>query len=320
MDPLSSSKLTANRRPADGDAQRRWLLPSKIEWHWLFLALATFAVLTVATSLYFSHRLTTAYDDSIRINEEWADRLKRYAELVELGQGVNGPGNDVFNSYDVAHESARMREASQRFEQEFAAARADLLRANQPTLLSLLDRAGVSMRQMTREADDIFFEFGAGRVVQAGPRMASMDLRYREMNSVLAELGTRVRRIQGEIFERHAASAASLKRFEQLLAAAMLLMLSGVTVYGFAADTAMKAAAREQERHLTELEAALKNVKQLQGLIPICSYCKSVRGDSDYWHQVEEYISEHSEARFSHGICPKCLAAAEKEYGLNGPS
>ena len=55
-----------------------------------------------------------------------------------------------------------------------------------------------------------------------------------------------------------------------------------------------------------ELEAAPSNVKQLCGLLPICSYCKRIRGDDQYWQQVEGYIADHSEAQFSHGICPTC--------------
>lgn len=56
-----------------------------------------------------------------------------------------------------------------------------------------------------------------------------------------------------------------------------------------------------------ELQAALEQVKHLQGLLPICSYCKRIRDDGNYWQAVETYISAHSEARFSHGICPDCL-------------
>ena len=57
-----------------------------------------------------------------------------------------------------------------------------------------------------------------------------------------------------------------------------------------------------------QLEEALSRVKQLQGLLPICSYCKKIRNDRNYWQQVEGYISERSEAQFSHGICPECYA------------
>jgi phosphoserine phosphatase RsbU/P len=55
-----------------------------------------------------------------------------------------------------------------------------------------------------------------------------------------------------------------------------------------------------------DLETALSQVKQLRGLLPICMYCKRIRNDGDYWQQVETYISEHTAAEFSHGICPEC--------------
>jgi sigma-B regulation protein RsbU (phosphoserine phosphatase) len=63
---------------------------------------------------------------------------------------------------------------------------------------------------------------------------------------------------------------------------------------------------------VSDLECALARVKLLQGLLPICSYCKKIRGDSNYWQQVEGYIFEHSEAQFSHGICPDCYEKVVK--------
>ena len=59
-------------------------------------------------------------------------------------------------------------------------------------------------------------------------------------------------------------------------------------------------------RHVQKLEAALGHVKQLQGLLPICSYCKKIRDDQDYWHNVDRYIATKTDVRFSHGICPSC--------------
>ena len=56
-----------------------------------------------------------------------------------------------------------------------------------------------------------------------------------------------------------------------------------------------------------ELEQALTRVRQLQGLLPICSYCKRIRDDQNYWSQVETYLAEHTDVQFSHGICPSCL-------------
>ncbi|HZP47680.1 MAG TPA: response regulator transcription factor [Vicinamibacterales bacterium] len=64
---------------------------------------------------------------------------------------------------------------------------------------------------------------------------------------------------------------------------------------------------------VAELQTALSNVKQLRGLLPICSYCKRIRGDDQYWQQVEGYIAEHSDAQFSHGICPSCYETISAE-------
>ncbi|HMC67064.1 MAG TPA: response regulator transcription factor [Gemmataceae bacterium] len=64
---------------------------------------------------------------------------------------------------------------------------------------------------------------------------------------------------------------------------------------------------RKLAERILELEEALANVRQLQGLLPICAWCKKIRDDQNYWHQVETYIGAHSDARFSHGICPECL-------------
>ena len=61
-------------------------------------------------------------------------------------------------------------------------------------------------------------------------------------------------------------------------------------------------------RQKADLEAALARVKQLEGIIPICMDCKKIRDDQESWHQLEAYISKHSEAQFSHGFCPDCFA------------
>lgn len=58
---------------------------------------------------------------------------------------------------------------------------------------------------------------------------------------------------------------------------------------------------------VSDLQAALADVKRLGGLLPICAYCKRIRDDGDYWKQIEQFLEEKSEAQFSHGICPECL-------------
>lgn len=63
---------------------------------------------------------------------------------------------------------------------------------------------------------------------------------------------------------------------------------------------------KERENLITELQDALAKIKTLKGLLPICASCKKIRDDDGYWQQVEAYISDHSEAQFTHGICPEC--------------
>jgi sigma-B regulation protein RsbU (phosphoserine phosphatase) len=59
-------------------------------------------------------------------------------------------------------------------------------------------------------------------------------------------------------------------------------------------------------RQVKELQEALSKIKTLQGLIPICSYCRRIRDDRNYWQQLESYLAEHSEATLTHGVCPDC--------------
>ena len=61
---------------------------------------------------------------------------------------------------------------------------------------------------------------------------------------------------------------------------------------------------------VAELQATLDNVRRLRGLLPICAYCKRIRDDKNYWQRVEVYVSEHTDATFTHGICPSCLEGA----------
>jgi PAS domain S-box-containing protein len=70
--------------------------------------------------------------------------------------------------------------------------------------------------------------------------------------------------------------------------------------------TERKQAEAEREKLIQELQEALANGKTLRGLIPICANCKKIRDDKGYWQQVEVYVHEHSEAKFTHGLCPEC--------------
>jgi PAS domain-containing protein len=73
-----------------------------------------------------------------------------------------------------------------------------------------------------------------------------------------------------------------------------------------------------RERLVDDLQEALSRVKTLSGLLPICASCKKIRDDSGYWRQIEVYISTHTEAEFSHGICPDCMRQIYPDYDESG--
>jgi PAS domain S-box-containing protein len=84
----------------------------------------------------------------------------------------------------------------------------------------------------------------------------------------------------------------------------------GRMIYSVARDiTAKKQAEEERDELVRKLQAALAEVKTLQGILPICSYCKKVRDDENYWQTVESYIARRTDAQFSHSICPACYTS-----------
>jgi len=82
--------------------------------------------------------------------------------------------------------------------------------------------------------------------------------------------------------------------------------------------TERKQAEEKREQLILELQDALAQVKTLSGLLPICANCKKVRDDQGYWHSVEAYVREHSEAEFSHGICPDCMKQLYPWFNKDG--
>jgi len=78
--------------------------------------------------------------------------------------------------------------------------------------------------------------------------------------------------------------------------------------------TERKTGEMEREKLIRELQEALAKVKQLSGFLPICASCKKIRNDQGYWTQIEAYIRDHSEAEFSHGICPECMKKLYPEF------
>src|SRR5712691_6003923 len=95
-------------------------------WHRLYYVLAAFDVLTVVLSLLVSHQIRGIYANSVEVNQVWGQRLSDFSDLGQLAQGVNAPGNDVFDTLDVESESAKMRAALAVFDERVASLHADV--------------------------------------------------------------------------------------------------------------------------------------------------------------------------------------------------
>ena len=92
---------------------------------------------------------------------------------------------------------------------------------------------------------------------------------------------------------------------------------SVLTLYLFTMERysiALKESLTEREKLISELQDALARIKTLRGFVPICSYCKKIRNDKNYWEHLEAYISERSEAEFTHSICPECASKVMAEF------
>ncbi|MEQ1880715.1 MAG: ATP-binding protein [Burkholderiales bacterium] len=253
MDNLAISPvIEASPQSTKRKARPKWLL--------MYMALATFDLLTVCVSLYLNHRIMGIYEVSVEINQLWANRLIDYDELRSLAGEVNAPGNDVFDSHDVQAESARMLKARAVFDERIQVARTEI--AEEPDIeqrdavLASMDRVAEDMNKMSAEAELIFSFFAQGKAEAAGSRMATMDRKYAQLNSAFARLSGQVYAIQRHHFDEQLGLAKMLRSLEYVIAFGILLMIGGAAFYGRRVARQVELAAAEQEQRLRDQVAA----------------------------------------------------------------
>jgi PAS domain S-box-containing protein len=167
----------------------------------------------------------------------------------------------------------------------------------------------------------------AGRIVAANRSAAEMhgysveellSLRISDLDAPEAaqKVRSRIRRIlKGEWIK---AEINHLKKdgtmFPVEINAGLLELGNHKYVLAFDRDiTKRKLAEQEREKLIVKLQDALEKIKTLRGLLPMCAWCKKIRDDKGYWNKVEDYLREHSDATFTHGICPECLKKVSPE-------
>lgn len=255
---------TSPSEPVTGDA-----LPSSRAWlrgPLVYYLLAAFDVLTVSASLYLNHRIMRTYGDSVAANQEWAQRMADYSALGRLAEAVNAPGNDVFHSHRVVNESPRMETALVDFRSRLTELRNNLSVNVSPVeadaLLECMSAIEREMDEMVTEARTIFAHFEAGRSLEAGEPMATMDRKYGRMLAAQRELMARVAAIQGRHFTEQTAAARTLQNFEFIFAGLILVMVAGATMYGRRIFKQAARDATERAAHIHDLRTAGESLRR----------------------------------------------------------
>lgn len=142
-----------------------------------------------------------------------------------------------------------------------------------------------------------------GKLLGKLPAEAAPDDRTREIWQTNNQRAFAGETVESEVESQH---DDELRHYYNIIAP----IRDGVHVMGILGMnidiTERKIAEQDRERLIGELQAAVKQIKTLSGLLPICSYCKKIRDDRGYWSQLENYVAKHSEAEFTHSICPEC--------------
>ncbi|MBS1158826.1 MAG: multi-sensor hybrid histidine kinase [Proteobacteria bacterium] len=230
------------------------------KWRYVYFLLAAFDLLTVSAGLYLNHQIMEIYTGSVEENRIWADRVAAYSHLGELAELVNTPGNNVFDSRNVALESQRMYAAVAAFDHDLAERRQELQDNLEPAVaIPLLEHftAIVSAKtEMVGEAERIFAYFRSKQPDLAGERMATMDHKYAKLNGALLELRRAVGQIQEQHFKQQTTAAAELQQFEYVIGLSIVLMVAGAMFYGHRLARQMQLDADEKQRHVTLIEEA----------------------------------------------------------------
>lgn len=234
--------------------------------HLVYFALAAFDIVTISATLSLSHRIMSAYEGAVETSRDWAARSTEIVQLGELAQQTNAPGNDVFDSGDVARERERRDRALAEFDVQFALV-SDELRRNTGEEERAAIEAGLrdvraSMLEMVTSADEIFRQIGAGHSDVAGRQMASMDRTYAKLtNSIAVTLGE-MQAVQIAHLQEQVEIAKTLRRLEFLIVGLIFFIVVGVAIYGHHISQVMRKNAHEFNEMLHDLERAYQKLQE----------------------------------------------------------
>lgn len=232
----------------------------------IYFALAGFDLLTILFTLMLSNHIMTLYQSSVARSAFWSERVSQVVELAQHAQEANAPGNDVFDSHDVAHERQRRDAGVVRYQRQRGVVMQSL-GATEPgedvaQVVELLSAADQHMDEMTVEADRIFTEIEGGDDEAAARRMATMDRIYARLSRSLLDTIISVQRIEDANLQRQVQLASNFRRLELVVLVLIFGIVVGVAFYGRRIGQVMRRTEDAHNAMLLELETANEGLQQ----------------------------------------------------------
>ncbi|WP_199337457.1 MULTISPECIES: sensor histidine kinase [unclassified Nostoc] len=200
------------------------------------------------------------YTHSVEVNHQWAKRLQSYAEINEFLTEINAPGNNIFDSRDIAGERKKLKAAQDSFQKFVRLIRDELTTQVVPTqsqlLLENLDAAEAATTKMVTESQLIFFYFSQQQPEIAGRHMAKMDQEYHQANQILVQFRRNISQIQQQLLEQQQEYAKTFLLYEIAIATAIFIMVICVTLYGHQLANKMRLDAQCKEKSIRDSQTA----------------------------------------------------------------
>ena len=252
----------------------------RLKLHHIYFILAFIDLVTVGCTLLLSHQMLAIHNGSVAANQVIAQRIAEVTALSELATQANAPGNDVFDSRDVPKERALRDAAMIRFNAALKTVRVEAAADADPAMRSALARISADMTTMNAEADIIFREFEADQAASAGRHMATMDRKFARLNTSIRGAVQILTARQSAGLLRQMQQAESMRGFEYVIAALIVLIVGCALAYGHRIGVAMKAAEADRASFVHRLEAQVSDRTQdLQAAVARAEQATQAKSD-----------------------------------------
>lgn len=232
----------------------------------IYFALAGFDLLTIVFTLFLSNHIMDLYQQSVARGGAWSARVGELVELAQYAQQANAPGNDVFDTQDVAAERLRRDASLLRYNEQrdrvLHELESSVPGAEAQRISSRIRAADLHMTAMMQEADHIFAQIEVGDDVAAGRRMATMDRVYGRLSNSLLEAIYEVQQVEDANLRRQVRLAANMRQLELVVMVLIFGIVIGVALYGRKIGEVMRRTEDAHNAMLLELEAANEGLQQ----------------------------------------------------------